>query len=132
MKKIIASILTLTLLSVSAFASGRSSHYKAQKPQTAAQATEQFNTNLNKIGEILEANKPAEGQPLETIHEVTYELEAAVEFWAKNKSNKKTLKKLADTLEELHLSSERQQEDAVRTRFVELKKEFEAVQKKIK
>lgn len=100
------------------------SHYKPKAPENAAQALETFEKGFEKIKVILNSAKSVRGQPLEQVHELTYDLEASVNFWKTEFKDNKNITKLADTLEEVHLGSERQKEEQVRTNFKKLEQLF--------
>lgn len=110
MKKSVLLTATLAMLSFvpATFASGpgeKYTHYKGKPSETLPDAVRNFSEYNAKLGAILKG-KVDDGAMAE-VHELTYTLENAL-----GKMNEE-MAKLAETLEQLHLASEKLDRDAV-------------------
>lgn len=81
-------------------------HYEGKSAETLEQAVANFSAYNGKLAAILE-QKELTPQDLATVHQLTYTLENALE------RIKQDLSDLAETLEEIHLASERADAEAV-------------------
>lgn len=85
----------------------RTEHYEAKPSATLAEAVKNFSEYNGMLAEILKKDK-LEASDLERIHELTYTLEIALA-----KINK-SMSALPETLETLHLASEKHNESQAR------------------
>ncbi|MCX7557486.1 hypothetical protein OS187_11790 [Xanthomonadaceae bacterium JHOS43] len=105
---------TLSLVLVAGFfaqpasaESERPDHYKGQRSETLEQAVKNFSEYNAKLEAVL-AEEPLDLAKLNTIHQLTYTLENALE------KIKSELDELSDTLEAVHKASEYGDADAVK------------------
>ncbi len=121
---LIAAVLAMLAIS-DAFASeeGRIQHYAYEKPKTQGAAIQLYHENMGIIGYLLE--KPAvDNQVLETIHERSYALEAALETLEGLKAyDHDALDNIEHLVHEMHEASEDHEEGKTRDYFKKLRAE---------
>lgn len=109
MKRLIASTLTIATLACSApLVANDVQHFKGESSETLTQAVANFSEYNNKLEQVLSGEMTPEA--MNKVHELTYTLENAL-----GKINEE-LRDLADTLEEVHIASERADGTAVKER----------------
>jgi len=86
----------------------RVEHFKGKSAETLAEAVENFSTYNDKLAAIVEQESISPQDMLE-VHRLTYTLENALG------KLREEMKALAETLETVHLASERAQPDTVRS-----------------
>lgn len=102
-------------------------HLQVETPKSEAEALESFESNFHKVQEIL-SSPSLNTSDLDHIHIISYSLESAVAKLIESKETSQLLH-LADTVEGLHLNSERHQQEATKEWFLKMKAAFEAIKK---
>ena len=98
----------------------RVDHYEAQNLQTTEQAVQTLQDNNAKISKILEA-KELGALELETIHEISYTLEAAIDKLISEKAAATDqLEAIDEAIQAVHYASENHEEAKVREWFAKL------------
>lgn len=102
-------LLALALLALPSLslADDRPHHYKGQPAETLEQAVSNFRDYNQKLAQLLEGD--LSNADIAAIHETTYTLENSL------KKLRKELKQLADTLEEIHVASEKVDRDTLKS-----------------
>ncbi|XVN42834.1 MAG: hypothetical protein RCG15_00520 [Candidatus Rickettsia vulgarisii] len=98
-------------------------HYQVEKPKTKEEALSVLTSKSKEIEKIL-LNKNLSSSDLEEIHEMSYSLEASVDYLRENENNKKqeaALDNLDESVQALHYGSENHNEAETREWFVKLK-----------
>lgn len=98
-------------------------HYQAEKPKTKEEALSILESKTKAIEMIL-LNTKLSSSDLEEIHEMSYWLEASVDYLREGENNKKqeaALDNLDESVQALHYASENHNEAETREWFVKLK-----------
>ncbi|NIN33836.1 MAG: hypothetical protein GWO08_03850 [Gammaproteobacteria bacterium] len=105
----------------------RPDHYKAAIPESSDEALEILEKNIARIKALL--NDEVGELELEKIHEISYSLEAAVDYLVMHQTVKQepVLNELDEAVQILHLASEEREEDETRKWFAILEKEYNRV-----
>ncbi len=102
-------------------------HYAAGDIASVGDAVQSLKTSGDKIAAILK-KESLTVQEIETVHEISYTIEAAVEkLRGSGKFDSKRLETLSSTVEEIHLASEQHLEDIVRKYFKDYAADVAAV-----
>lgn len=117
--KFMAALVVGFSLVSSALADDRVSHFKGKESETLAEAIANFKDTNKKLEALLSGE--VSNNDIAAVHEATYTLEKALE-----KINSE-LSTLAETLEEVHLASEKFDQQGVKTHG----EEYIAVVKKL-
>lgn len=98
----------------------RVQHYQADKPKNIQEALSILNSKSQKVGQIL-FNTQLSANDLEEIHEMSYSLEAAIDYLRETKqydhSKEETLDKLDEAIQALHYFSENHKDIETREWF---------------
>ncbi|MGH1404278.1 MAG: DUF6746 family protein [Alphaproteobacteria bacterium] len=106
-------------------------HYEAIDVQTSEQAFSLLDEKTAVIADVLKKEEALEFLELESIHEVTYTLEAAVDkIRADNAADSAKIDTLDEAVQAIHYASENQEEAKVRTWFVKLQASVSAIKQK--
>lgn len=101
--------LIITTLSISASADERIEHFEGEPSETLEEAVKNFSEYNKKLASILEKDELT-NQDIVKVHQLTYTLENAL-----SKINDE-MEELAETLEEIHLASEKVDTEKVKNK----------------
>ncbi len=116
-------------LSTSAAAeSNRIDHYEAMRPASAAEATAIMQKHVAQIDRILNHGRTLNHQQYETIHQLSYSLEAAIDVLMQQPTKEPFSDRATrQAVEALHLASEQQEEASLRAAFTSLQSSWPSV-----
>lgn len=98
-------------------------HYEVEAPKTEAAAMALLQSKANEVSELLAKNAKLDDNQMESIHEKSYSLEAAINKLREataEKSKEAALDGVDEAVQELHYASESHKEEQVRQSFASL------------
>lgn len=98
-------------------------HYQAEKPESKKAAMKSVKEGIASVKQLLKVKDPTAEQ-IEKVHEITYQLEAAVEVLSEEAKNSEKYDELAASIEELYLSSEQGEIEQARESLKKVKAAF--------
>ena len=129
-------ILLVTLLPFYAHANAdenlgseeRVDHYEAHQPKNKAEALSSLKDRTATVGQILKSEALTDSD-LERVHEVSYDLEAAVDYLRTHQGDaqEEVLDSLDEAVQAIHYASENHEEEKTREWFLALEKSTDEV-----